>query len=123
MVTGVLTDSTNQPKRTKARSQSQPASKERPVVARTLFAPEKNDKTTLPMPKALTASLPTFDGKSEKFEIFEDLFRNNIKMYPHLTEIQKIKYLHSLLRGDALQAFRNNKDSKKDSLDEIFKLF
>ena len=89
MVTGVLTDPTNQPKRTKARSQSQPTSKERPVVARTLFATDKNDGTALPMPKALTASLPTFDGKSEKFELFEDLFRNNIKMYPHLTEIQK----------------------------------
>ena len=105
MVTGVLTDSTNQPKRTKARSQSQPPSKERPVAARTLFATDKNDGTTLPMPKALTASLPTFDGKSEKFELFEDLFRNNIKMYPHLTEIQKINYFHSLLRGDAPRRF------------------
>ena len=73
MVTGVLTDSTNQPKRTKARSQSQPTSKERPTVARILFATDKHDSTTLPMPKALTASLPTFDGKSEKFELFEDL--------------------------------------------------
>ena len=89
MVTGVLTDSTNQPKRTKVRSQSQPTSKERPVVAKTFFATDKNDGTALPMSKALTASLPTFDGKSEKFELFEDLFRNNIKMYPHLTEIQK----------------------------------
>ena len=123
MVTGVLTDSTNQPKRTKARSQSQPASKERPIVARTLFASEKGDSITLPMPKALTASLPTFDGKSEKFELFEDLFRNNIKMYPHLTEIQKINYFHSLLRGDALQAFCNIEDSKKDSLDEIMTIF
>ena len=74
MVTGVLTVSTNHPKRTKARSQSQPTSKERPAVARTLFATDKNDGTALPMPKALTASLPTFDGKSEKFELFEDLF-------------------------------------------------
>ena len=123
MVTGVLTDSTNQPKRTKARSQSQPPSKERPIVARTLFAPEKNDSDTMPMPKALTASLPTFDGKSEKFELFEDLFRNNIKMYPHLTEIQKNNYFHSLLRGDALQAFRNIEDSKKDSLNEIMAVF
>ena len=123
MVTGVLTDSTNQPKRTKARSQSQPPSKERPIVARTLFAPEKNDSATMPMPKALTASLPTFDGKSEKFELFEDLFRNNIKMYPHLTEIQKINYFHSLLRGDALQAFCNIEDTKKDSLDEIMTIF
>ena len=123
MVTGVLTDSTNQPKRTKARSQSQPTSKERPVVARTLFATDKNDDTALPMPKALTASLPTFDGKSEKFELFEDLFRNNIKIYPHLTEIQKINYFHSLLRGDALQAFCNIEVTKKDSLDEIMTIF
>ena len=42
-MTGVLTDSTNYPKRPKTRSQSQPASKERPVVARTLFTSEKND--------------------------------------------------------------------------------
>ena len=62
MVTGVLTDSTNQPKRTKARSQSQPTSKERPVVARTLFTSEKGDSTTLPMPKALTASLQRSTG-------------------------------------------------------------
>ena len=123
MVTGVLTDSTNQPKRTKARSQSQPTPKERPIVTRTLFATDKNDGTALPMPKALTASLPTFDGKSEKFELFEDLFRNNIKMYPHLTEIQKINYFHSLLRGDALQAFCNIEDTKKDSLHEIMTIF
>ena len=89
MVTGVLNDSTNQPKRTKIRSQSQPPSKERPAAARTLFALDKNNDTTLPMPKALTASLPTFDGKSEKFELFDDLFRNNIKTYPHLMEIKK----------------------------------
>ena len=123
MVTGVLTDSTNQPKRTKARSQSQPTSKERPVVARTLFATDNNDGIDLPMPKALTASLPTFDGKSKKFELFEDLFRNNNKMYPHFTEIQKINYFHSLLRGDALQAFCSIEDTKKDSLDKIMTIF
>ena len=123
MVTGVLNDSTNQPKRAKVRSQSQPPSKESPTAARTLFAPDKSSATTLPMPKALTASLPTFDGKSEKIELFEDLFRNNIKMYPHLTELQKINYFHSLLRGDALQAFCNIEDSKKDSLDEIMTIF
>ena len=123
MVRGVLTESTNQPKRPKIRSQSQPASKERPAVARTLFGAEKNNNTTLPIPKALTASLPTFDGKSEKFELFEDLFRNNIKLYPHLTEIQKTNYFPSLFRGDALQAFCNIEDSKKDSFEEIMKIF
>ena len=50
------------------------------------------------MPKALTASLPTFDSKSEKFEF---------------TEIQRINYFHSLLKSEALQAFRNLGDTKK----------
>ena len=95
MVIGVLNDSTNQPKIAKIRSQSQPLPKERPIVARTLFATDKNDKATLPMPKALTASLPIFDGKSEKLELFKDLFRNRTKMYPHLTEIQKINSFRS----------------------------
>ena len=112
MVTGVLTDSANQPKRPKISSQSQPSSKERPAVARTLFGAEKNENPLLPMPKALTASLPTFDGKSEKFDLFEDLFRNNIKMYQHLTELQKINYFHSLLHENALQAFCNIEDTK-----------
>ena len=75
------------------------------------------------MPKALTASLPVFDGKSEKFELFEDLFRNNVKMYPHLTEIQKINRFHSLLRGNALQAFCNLDDAKKDNLEEVITAF
>ena len=66
MVTEVLNDSTNQPKKAKIRSQSQPASKQRPAAARALFATDKNDGTTLLLPKALTASLPTFDGKSKK---------------------------------------------------------
>ena len=75
------------------------------------------------MPKALTASLPNFDGKSDKFELFEDLFRKTIKMYPHHTEPQKINYVHSLLRGDGLQAFCNIEDSKKDSQDDNMTIF
>ena len=27
-------------------------------------------------PKSLTTTMPTFDGKPEKFELFEDLFQN-----------------------------------------------
>ena len=75
------------------------------------------------MPKASTVSLSTCDGNSEKLEPFEDLFRNNIKMYPHLREIKKINYFHSLLRGDAPQAFCNIEDSKKDSFDKIMTIF
>ena len=45
-------------------------------------------------------------------------------MYSHLTENQKINCFHSLLRGDALQAFCNKEDStKKDSLDKRMTVF
>ena len=39
----------------------------------------------------------TFDGKSEKFELFEDLFHTMIKMQPAMTEQMKINHFHSLL--------------------------
>ena len=127
MVTGVLNDSTNLGKKKTRphRPQSLPPN-ERPSTSRLLFAPqpEIHQPPHLPsMPKALTASLPVFDGKSEKFELFEDLFRNNIKMYPHLTEIQKINYFHSLLRGNALQAYCNLDDAKKDNLEKVITAF
>ena len=127
MVTGVLNDSTNLGKKKTRphRPQSLPPN-ERPSTSRLLFAPqpEIHQPPHLPsMLKALTASLPVFDGKSEKFELFEDLFRNNIKMYPHLTEIQKINYFHSLLRGNALQAYCNLDDAKKDNLEEVITAF
>ena len=77
----------------------------------------------IPHAKALTTSLPTFNGKCEKFKLFEDLFRNNLIMYPHLSEIQKTNYFHSLLRGEALQAFRKLDDTKKDSLEDIITTF
>ena len=38
------------------------------------------------MPKALTATLSVIDGKTEKVDLFEDLFNTSLKMYPHLTE-------------------------------------
>ena len=127
MVTGVLNDSTNQPtKRSKQQRASNEQIKDRPSTSKILFAPQRQTfpaTNLLPMPKALTASLPVFDGKSEKFELFEDLFRNNIKMYPHLTEIQKINYFHSLLRGNALQAYCNLDDTKKDNLEEVITAF
>ena len=125
MVTGVLNDSTNQPTKRPKRMQSE-HSEDRPSTSKILFAPKPQTfplTNPLPMPKALTASLQVFDGKSEKFEIFEDLFRKNIKSYPHLTEIQKINYFYSLLRGNALQAYCNLDDTKKDNLEEVITAF
>ena len=55
------------------------------------------------MLKSLTTTMPTFDGKSEKFELFEDLFQTSLKIHNQLTEEDRINYFHSLMRGDALQ--------------------
>ena len=55
------------------------------------------------LPKSLTTTTPTFDGKSEKFEMFGDLFQTSLKIHKRLTDDDKINYFHSLMRGDALQ--------------------
>ena len=49
--------------------------------------------------------MPTFDGKSEKFKLFEDLFQTSLKIHNQRTEEDKIDYFHSLMLGDALQTF------------------
>ena len=67
--------------------------------------------------------MPTFDGKSEKFELFEDLFNTSLKVYPQITEAEKINYFHSLMRGEALQTFRNMTVDTKNNLDDILLVF
>ena len=64
----------------------------------------------------------TFDGKSEKFELFEDLFHTMIKMQPEMTE-QKINQFHSLLRKNALQTFRNINSTNRQTLEDVLVLF
>ena len=58
------------------------------------------------LPKSLTTTMPTYDGKSEKFELFEDLFQTSLKIHNHLNEDDRINYFHSLMRGDVLQTFK-----------------
>ena len=75
------------------------------------------------LPKSLTTTMPTFDGKSEKFELFEDLFQTNLKIHNQLTEENKINYFHSLMRGDALQTFKNISSPNRENLTEILTVF
>ena len=42
------------------------------------------------LPDSLTTTMRTFDGKSKKFELFEDLFQTNLKIHNQLTEEGKI---------------------------------
>ena len=66
-----------------------------------------NIKKISKMPKSLTTTVPTFDGKSEKFKLFEDLFQTSLKIHKQLTEEDRINYFHSVMRGDGLQTFKN----------------
>ena len=75
------------------------------------------------LPKSLTTTMPTFDGKSEKFEMFEDLFQTSLKIHNQLTEEDKINYFHSLMRGDALQTFKNISSPNRENLTEILTVF
>ena len=82
-----------------------------------------NDSRISKLPKSLTTTMPTFDGKSGKFELFEDLFQTSLKIHNQLTEEDKINYFHSLMRGDALQTFKNITSPKRENLGEILTVF
>ena len=73
--------------------------------------------------KSLTTTMSTFDGKSEKFELFGDLFQTSLKIHNQLTEEDKIYYFHSLMRGDALQTFKNISSRNRENLAEILTVF
>ena len=75
------------------------------------------------LPKSVTRTMPTFDGKSEKFELSEDLLQTSLKIHNQLTEEDKINYFYSLMRGDALQTFKNITSPNREKLGEILTVF
>ena len=85
--------------------------------------------TTQQRPQAATMLKPVstntliFDGKNEKFELFEDLFHTMLKMQPEMTEAMKIDYFHAHLRKEALQTFRNISAINKKTLDDVLIVF
>ena len=81
--------------------------------------PTAQQLTILPV----NSNTMTFDGKSEKFELFEDLFHTMIKMQPEMTEQMKINHFHSLLRKNALQTFRNISSSNRQTLEDVLVIF
>ena len=84
---------------------------------------DNNSNRISKLPNSLTTTMPTFDGKSEKFELFEDLFQTSLKIHNQLTEEDKIFYFHSLMRGDALQTFKNINSPNRENLTEILTVF
>ena len=77
----------------------------------------------LKLPKALTTIMPTFDGKSENIELFEDLVQTSSKFHNQLTGEDKINYFNSFMRGDALQTFKNVTSPSRENLGEILTVF
>ena len=75
------------------------------------------------LPKSLTTTMPTFDGKSENFELFDGLFQNSLKIHNQLTQENKINYFHSLMPGDDLQTFKNITTPNRENLGEILTVF
>ena len=73
--------------------------------------------------RPVNSNTMTFDGKSEKFELFEDLFHTMIKMQPEMSEQMKINHFHSLLRKNASQTFRNISTANRQTLEDVFVIF
>ena len=121
--------STSQPQ---FRSENTPATMEADQILLALQQLENNNKSaTFPnniiriskLPKSLTLTMPTFDGKSEKFELFKDLFPTSLRIHNQLTEEDRNNYFHSLMRGDALQTFKNIDGPTRENLREILPVF
>ena len=78
---------------------------------------------TATMLKPVSTNTLVFDGKNEKFELFEDLFHTMIKMQPEMTEAMKNNHFHAHLRKEALQTFRNISALNKKTLDDVLIVF
>ena len=103
--------STSSGKQKKARSTSQPQFR------------SENTPATLEADQILLALQQLATNSSEKIELFEDLFQTSLKIHNQLTEEDKINYFHSLMRGDALQTFKNNTSPNRENLAEILTVF
>ena len=75
------------------------------------------------MLKRVSTNTIIFDGKKEKFELFEDLFHTMLKMQPEMTEAMKINHFHANLRKEALQTFRNISAVNRKTLDDVLFVF
>ena len=75
------------------------------------------------MLKRVSTNRLHFDGKNEKFELFEDLFHSMLKMQPEMTKAMKINHFHAHLRKEALQTFRNISALNQKTLDDVLIVF
>ena len=74
-------------------------------------------------PNSTKTTMPTFDGKSEKFKLIEARFQRSLKSHNQLTEEDRINYFHSLMMGEALPIFENINGPTREKLGEILAVF
>ena len=75
------------------------------------------------MLKPVSNNTIIFDGKNEKFELFEDLFHTKLKMQPEMREAMKINQFHAHLQKEALQIFGNISASNRKTLIGVLFVF
>ena len=73
--------------------------------------------------RPVNSNTMTIDGKSERFEQFEDFFHTMIMMQPEMSEQMKINLFHSLLRKGALQTVGNINTVKRQTLEDLLVIF
>ena len=74
--------------------------------------------------KSLITTMPTFDWKSKKFKLFENLFHASLKTRNQLIAEDNIHFIHSPMRGDGLQTLKDiNSRNRRESLAEILTVF
>ena len=115
--------SPGKPKKTPSISQSHFHCENSPAINETdqiLLAPQQlasnsnsanfnnNLNSSSKVSKSLTTTMPTFDGQSEEFEMFGNLFQTSSKIHNQLTEENKMNNFHSLMRGDTLQTCKES---------------
>ena len=73
--------------------------------------------------KPVSINSQTFDGKNEKFELYEDWFHTYISMQPAMDEQMKINHFHALMRKDALLTFTHIPKESRKTLESILIIF
>ena len=94
----------------------------RPVDAIAGIATQQRPQAAT-MLKPVSTNTLIFDGKNEKFELFEDLFHTMLTMQPEMTEAMKINHFHAHLRKESLQTIRNISALNKKTLDDVLIVF
>ena len=67
--------------------------------------------------RPVSTTTVTFDWKSEKFELFEDILTPDDAT--NMMQTMKINHFHSLLRKNAIQTFRNTNSAKRQTPEDI----